>query len=142
MPSKTSPVRTRLAAPYRSYSIKALHYIGNVETQDRYLVRAPLKPIPTPDVMTVPGLFLRIAQPGSAQVWGTWGRRFEPCYGDQFNAAVAHQVEQQIENLCVAGSSPARGTNYNASLVQLDRTPAYEAVRLGIRIPRDAPNNS
>ena len=30
----------------------------------------------------------------------------------------------------------------NASLVQLDRTPAYEAVRLGIRIPRDAPTNS
>ena len=27
------------------------------------------------------------------------------------NAAVAHQVEQQTENLCVAGSSPARGTN-------------------------------
>ena len=27
-------------------------------------------------------------------------------------AAVAHQVEQQTENLCVAGSSPARGTNY------------------------------
>ena len=26
-------------------------------------------------------------------------------------AAVAHQVEQQTENLCVAGSSPARGTN-------------------------------
>ena len=26
------------------------------------------------------------------------------------NAAVAHQVEQQTENLCVAGSSPARGT--------------------------------
>jgi hypothetical protein len=25
-------------------------------------------------------------------------------------AAVAHQVEQQTENLCVAGSSPARGT--------------------------------
>ena len=24
--------------------------------------------------------------------------------------AVAHQVEQQTENLCVAGSSPARGT--------------------------------
>ena len=29
---------------------------------------------------------------------------------------------------------------FNASLVQLDRTPAYEAVRLGIRIPRDAPS--
>ena len=29
-----------------------------------------------------------------------------------FNAAVAHQVEQQTENLCVAGSSPARGTNF------------------------------
>jgi len=28
------------------------------------------------------------------------------------NAAVAHQVEQQTENLCVAGSSPARGTIY------------------------------
>jgi len=27
-------------------------------------------------------------------------------------AAVAHQVEQQTENLCVAGSSPARGTKY------------------------------
>ncbi len=27
-------------------------------------------------------------------------------------AAVAHQVEQQTENLCVAGSSPARGTSY------------------------------
>jgi hypothetical protein len=27
-------------------------------------------------------------------------------------AAVAHQVEQQTENLCVAGSSPARGTRY------------------------------
>ena len=25
-------------------------------------------------------------------------------------ATVAHQVEQQTENLCVAGSSPARGT--------------------------------
>ena len=29
-----------------------------------------------------------------------------------FYAAVAHQVEQQTENLCVAGSSPARGTSY------------------------------
>ena len=29
----------------------------------------------------------------------------------QDNAAVAHQVEQQTENLCVAGSSPARGTS-------------------------------
>jgi len=29
-----------------------------------------------------------------------------------FFAAVAHQVEQQTENLCVAGSSPARGTIY------------------------------
>lgn len=28
-------------------------------------------------------------------------------------AAVAHQVEQQTENLCVAGSSPARGTKKN-----------------------------
>lgn len=76
-------------APNRSYSIKALHYIGNVETQDRYLVRAPLKPIPTPDVMTVPGLFyLCIAQPGSALVWGTRGRRFEPCYKDQLLISV------------------------------------------------------
>lgn len=49
-------VRFSLPAPNRSHSIKALHYIGNVETQDRYLVRAPIKPIPTPDVMTVPGL--------------------------------------------------------------------------------------
>ena len=30
----------------------------------------------------------------------------------RFFAAVAHQVEQQTENLCVAGSSPARGTSY------------------------------
>ena len=29
-----------------------------------------------------------------------------------FYAAVAHQVEQQTENLCVAGSSPARGTMF------------------------------
>ena len=41
---------------HRCYSIKALHYIGNVETQDRYLVAAPNKPTPTPDVNRVPGL--------------------------------------------------------------------------------------
>ena len=51
-------VRFSYPAPYGSYSIKALHYIGNVETQDRYLVRAPIKPIPTPDVNRVPGLFI------------------------------------------------------------------------------------
>ena len=28
----------------------------------------------------------------------------------KLNADVAHQVEQQTENLCVAGSSPAVGT--------------------------------
>ena len=28
-----------------SHSIKALHYIGNVETQDRYPVRAPNRPL-------------------------------------------------------------------------------------------------
>jgi hypothetical protein len=34
-------VRFLHAGPICSYSIKALHYIGNVETQDRYLVGAP-----------------------------------------------------------------------------------------------------
>ena len=34
----------------------------------------------------------------------------------QNNAAVAHQVEQQTENLCVAGSSPARGTKLQPPL--------------------------
>ena len=34
------------------------------------------------------------------------------CHGAPIFAAVAHQVEQQTENLCVAGSSPARGTKF------------------------------
>jgi hypothetical protein len=41
------------------------------------------------------------------------------------NAAVAHQVEQQTENLCVAGSSPARGTIFYPCR-STDRTPCYE----------------
>ena len=47
--------------------------------------------------------------------------------------------------LHVSGKSSIllRSTKFlNASLVQLDRTPAYEAVWLGIRIPRDAPKIS
>ena len=63
----------------------AIHALGKGEQQVQFLLGAPPnKPIPTPDVTRVPGL----------------------C----FCAAVAHQVEQQTENLCVAGSSPARGT--------------------------------
>ena len=37
-------------------------------------------------------------------------------------AAVAHRVEQQTENLCVAGSSPARGTNPSPLLMAYNRT--------------------
>ena len=37
-----SPVRFWYSAPICSHSIKALHYIGNVETQDRYPVGAPI----------------------------------------------------------------------------------------------------
>ena len=63
----------------------ALHGFGKAESQVQFLLGAPPdKPIPTPDVTRVPRL--------------------------SFRAAVAHQVEQQTENLCVAGSSPARGT--------------------------------
>jgi hypothetical protein len=39
-----------------------------------------------------------------------------------FNAAVAHQVEQQTENLCVAGSSPACGTTLRNYMIK--STPA------------------
>ncbi len=61
-----------------------LHGFGKAESQVQFLLGAPPnKPIPSPDEQ-VPRLF--------------------------FRAAVAHQVEQQTENLCVAGSSPARGT--------------------------------
>jgi hypothetical protein len=68
-----------------SYSKMVLHGFGKAESQVQFLLGAPSnKPIPTPDVTRVPGL--------------------------SFFAAVAHQVEQQTENLCVAGSSPARGT--------------------------------
>ena len=38
-----SSVRTRYPAPLSSHSIKALHYIGNVETLDRYQLGAPIK---------------------------------------------------------------------------------------------------
>ena len=33
------------------------------------------------------------------------------------NADVAHQVEQQTENLCVVGSSPTVGTNYKETIM-------------------------
>ena len=35
-------VRFLLAGPLGSHSIKALHYIGNVETVEHYHLRAPL----------------------------------------------------------------------------------------------------
>lgn len=44
-------------------------------------------------------------------VWNEEAARSNRAMETNFNAAVAHQVEQQTENLCVAGSSPARGTN-------------------------------
>ena len=62
----------------------ALHGFGKAESQVQFLLGAPPnRPIPSFDEQ-VPRL--------------------------SFRAAVAHQVEQQTENLCVAGSSPARGT--------------------------------
>ena len=35
-------MNNRLTEPIRSHSIKALHYIGNVETVEHYHLRAPL----------------------------------------------------------------------------------------------------
>ena len=70
----------------------AIHALGKGEQQVQFLLGAPPnKPIPSLDEQ-VPGL----------------------C----FCAAVAHQVEQQTENLCVAGSSPARGTNSDLDIVE------------------------
>ena len=37
--------------------------------------------------------------------------KFNSCWEHQRIAFVAHQVEQRIENPCVAGSSPAKGTS-------------------------------
>jgi hypothetical protein len=48
------------------------------------LSMAPVKSTLSPDELGPWTFYLCIAQPGSALVWGTRGRRFEPCYKDQF----------------------------------------------------------
>jgi hypothetical protein len=45
-------------------------------------------------------------------------------------AAVAHRVEQQTENLCVAGSSPARGTKTSPLLMAYNRTNNQQLAQL------------
>ena len=55
-------------------------------------------------------------------------------------AAVAHQVEQQTENLCVAGSSPARGTKVNAQVAQLVGGSGLRSRTVWVRIPPWAPS--
>ena len=59
-----------------------------------------------------------IAQLVRAPACHAGGRRFEPVLGRQ-NALVAQLVEQQTENLPVAGSIPAQGTKTHAGVAQL-----------------------
>ena len=46
-------VQFSLPAPLSSYSIKVLHYIGNVETLDRYQLGAPHSALSEMDIMLV-----------------------------------------------------------------------------------------
>ena len=55
-------------------------------------------------------------------------------YGD-----VAQLAEQFLHTEKVVGSDPTFTTNFNPSLVQLDRIPVYETVWLGVRISQDGP---
>jgi hypothetical protein len=73
-------------------------------------------------------------------VFETGSRRFEPVRTGQDLLGCGVIGNTTDFDSVVSGSIPDIPAR-NASLVQLDRTPAYEAVRLGIRIPRDAPDN-
>lgn len=62
-------------------------------------------------VLTGPPNQRGIAQPGSALVWGTSGRRFESGYPDHIQREVAQVGERGVRDAEVAGSIPVFPTS-------------------------------
>jgi hypothetical protein len=56
---------------------------------------------------------LCMAQPGSALVWGTRGRRFEPCYRDQFKCPDGGMVDTVDSKSTASASRFESGLGYH-----------------------------
>ncbi len=68
--------------------------------------------------------------------------RFESLRGCQVNGDVAHQVEQQTENLCVVGSSPTVPTKkIQCGCSAIGRGSSLKHCTVWVRIPPSAPYN-